>query len=195
MLASASRARHLVLAGAGVAHVLDPADLDERSVRNELRGRGASADVAAVALAEAKAVHVSRRRRPQELVIGADQILDCAGDWFEKPAGLAEAREQLSRLRGRAHRLACGVAAARAGAPVWRHGEAATLVMRSFGDAFLDRYLEQAGPRVAESVGAYQLEGPGIRLFERIEGDYFAILGLPLLPLLAFLRREGVLRE
>jgi septum formation protein len=195
VLASASSARRMLLQGAGVPHACEPAGLDERSLRTELAANGVGAEEVALALAEAKAVRVSRRRGPGDLVIGADQILDCEGVWLEKPAGAAEAREQLRRLRGRAHRLACAAAAARGGAVLWRHREAATLRMRLLSDAFLDAYLEQAGPAILESVGAYRLEGLGVQLFERIEGDYFAILGLPLLPLLAFLRREGVLGE
>ena len=134
----------------------------------------------------------SQDRRPDDLVIGADQILECDGIWFDKPADRAAAAETLKRLRGRTHRLvsAISVLGGGRGAP-WRHRGEARLTMRSFSDRFLARYLDAVGDEVTTSVGAYRLEGRGAQLFTRIEGDYFTVLGLPLLPLLAFLRGGG----
>lgn len=190
VLASASAARSALLAAAGVRFTVRPAAIDERAVEIPLIAGGASpADVAA-ALAEAKAVAVSRAA-DDALVIGADQTLDLDGTRWTKPANLAEAREQLARLSGREHRLHSAVAVARGGRVTWLHAESAGLTMRALSATAVDAYLAEAGDAVLESVGGYQIEGPGIRLFERIDGDYFAILGLPLLPLLAYLRGEG----
>jgi len=190
VLASASPARRALLAAAGVRFTVHPAAIDERAVEIPLIAGGASpADVAA-ALAEAKAVAVSRAA-DDALVIGADQTLDLDGTRWTKPANMAEAREQLARLSGREHRLHSAVAVARAGRVLWLHAESAGLTMRALSATAVDAYLADTGDAVLESVGAYQIEGPGIRLFERIDGDYFAILGLPLLPLLAYLRGEG----
>ena len=190
VLASASAARSALLAAAGVHFTVRPAAIDERAVEIPLIAGGASpADVAA-ALAEAKAVAVSRAA-DDALVIGADQTLDLDGTRWTKPANMAEAREQLARLSGREHRLHSAVAVARGGRVQWLHAESAGLTMRALSATVVDAYLADTGDAVLESVGAYQIEGPGIRLFERIDGDYFAILGLPLLPLLAYLRGEG----
>ena len=145
----------------------------------------------AEALAEAKALTVSRDRGG--LVIGADQTLDLAGRLYDKAADLAEARERLMALRGRTHALHAAVAAAREGDVVWRETVSAKLTMRDFSDRFLEAYLEEEGPQALGSVGCYRLEGPGVQLFSAIEGDYFAILGLPLMGLMDLLRREGVL--
>jgi septum formation protein len=190
VLASGSAARSALLAAAGVSFTIRPAAIDERAVEIPLTAGGASpADVAA-ALAEAKAVAVSRDA-PDALVIGADQTLDFDGRRWTKPATLAEAREQLARLSGREHRLHSAVAVARDGRVTWHHAASAGLTMRPLTASAIDAYLAVAGEAVLSSVGASQIEGPGIRLFDRIDGDYFAILGLPLLPLLAYLRAEG----
>ncbi len=192
VLASGSPARRTLLANAGLVFDLEPAALDERAIEAPLVARGAApADIAA-ALAEAKAAAVSRRR-PGALVIGADQTLDCDGHRGTKSETIGEARAQLQRLAGRAHRLHSAVAVARDGAVRWRHLDSATLTMRSLTPAEIDTYLARVGEDVLNSVGVYQLEGEGIRLFERIEGNYFTILGLPLLPLLAYLRGEGAI--
>ena len=143
-------------------------------------------------LAELKAVRVSTRR-PGALVIGADQMLDCDGAWFDKPADRDAARAQLLALRHKTHRLTSSVVAVRDGRRVWHHTESAKLTMRNFSEGFLDRYLEQAGAAVLSSVGAYQLEGLGAQLFLQVEGDFFTILGLPLLALMDFLRENGEL--
>src|SRR3546814_8013189 len=125
--------------------------------------------------------------------VGADQILDCEGEWFDNPAGLEQGRVQLARLGGRRHELISSAMVVEDGVRLWHHTARATLTMRPFSDAFLESYLAAAGPSVCASVGAYQLEGLGAQLFSRVEGDYFTILGLPLLPLLAFLRDRDAL--
>jgi len=192
VLASGSAIRAELLARAGVEIVRDPADIDEASIKDAFRAKGEDPAVCAAALAAAKADPVSRRRSGA-LVVGADQLLVCGDAWFDKPADRGAARDQLLALRGRMHELVTAVCVARDGAVLWRHLDRPRLTMRRFSDEFLDEYLERAGTSVLASVGAYQLEALGAQLFERIEGDYFAILGLPLLPLLAFLRRENVL--
>lgn len=192
MLASASSARRLVLERAGVAHVCEPAAIDETAVKSALQG--IAVEEVALALADSKACAVAARR-PGALVIGADQILECDGRWFDKPANLPEAARHLRALRGRTHRLVSAVVAVKDGQRLWRHVAEARLTMRPFSDQFLDDYLARGEPAILESVGAYRLEGLGAQLFETVEGDYFTILGLPLLPLLEFLRRERLLAE
>ncbi len=188
MLASASSARAQVLDGAGIPYLRDPASIDEGGITSACRAKGAA--VVAEALARAKAEAVSARHRGA-LVVGADQILECGDIWFDKPADGECAAAHLRTLRGRTHRLVSAVCVVRDGKRIWRHMETARLTMWAFDDAFIDRYLERAGPAVLESLGAYRLEGVGAQLFSDIQGDFFAILGLPLLPLLAFLRRNG----
>lgn len=192
VLASASATRLRLLAEAGVAAIAEPADIAESEIIASLRAEGALAGECAAALAEAKASRVSARH-PGALVIGADQILDCEGEWLEKPRDLDAARAQLRRLRGKPHALLSAVAAVRDGGRLWHALDRAELLMRPFGDAFLDDYLARTGSEVLHSVGAYRLEGLGAQLFERVEGDFFTILGLPLLPLLGFLRQQGLL--
>ncbi len=194
VLASASATRAQILEGAGVPFTARPADVDEAALKARLRAEEASADAAATALATAKALAVSGDDQGA-LVLGADQILVADGCWFDKPADLTQARNRLRDLRGRAHDLVTAVVAVRDGAVIWRHVETARLVMRRFSDAFLEAYLSAAGPTVLSSVGAYRIEGPGAQLFARVDGDYFAILGLPLWPLLDFLRECGVLER
>jgi septum formation protein len=190
VLASASPARSALLAAAGLAFGVTPAAIDERAVEIPLVAGGASPADLAAALAEAKAVAVSHTAG-NAFVVGADQTLDLDGNRWTKPASLAEAREQLARLSGREHRLHSAVAVARGGRMIWHHVASAGLTMRPLTAAAIDAYLADVGKAALASVGAYQIEGPGIRLFERIDGDYFAILGLPLLPLLKYLRGEG----
>jgi septum formation protein len=190
LLASASPFRRRMLEAAGLSFRVVPADVDEPAIRQRI----ANADLARVAatLAEAKAVAVSEAY-PDALVIGADQVLAIDDKLFNKPKDLDEAREQLKELRGEAHHLHTAAALAQAGKILWSHTETARLIMRSFSDAFLDRYLAEMGARVCHTVGAYEIEGCGIQLFERVEGDSFTIIGLPLLPLLAELRARGAI--
>ena len=190
VLASGSMARRTLLANAGISFQLDPADIDERAAERPLAD--APPEDVAQALAMVKAATVSERRR-DDLVIGADQVLALGPERFDKPADMEAARRQLLRLSGRTHHLHCAAACARAGEIVWQHAESAALTMRPLDPALVGRYLAAVGPTALTSVGAYQLEGRGIQLFDRIEGDYFAILGLPLLPLLRFLRDSGLL--
>lgn len=192
VLASGSATRARLLAEAGVPVTVDPAALDETEIAASFRRERRDAAACAEALAEAKAVTISARHG-DALVIGADQMLECDGAWFEKPDNLAEARAQLVALRGKRHRLISAVCVAQNGAPIWQTIDRAELTMRAFSDAFLDAYLAAAGADVLGSVGAYRLEGLGAQLFVRVDGDYFTILGLPLLPLLDFLRGRGAL--
>jgi septum formation protein len=195
VLASASPYRRQMLEAAGLAVRVAPADIDERTLQRRLVSPDATAvdaSLVAVTLARAKALDVSARQ-PDALVIGADQVLALGEALFSKPGGLDEARRQLLELRGKTHRLHTAVSLAGGGALLWSHIEVATLRMRAFSDAFLDRYLALAGERVRHIVGAYEIEGPGIQLFDYVEGDRFAIIGLPLLPLLAELRTRGAL--
>ncbi len=194
VLASASTARASLLRRAGVSFAVETAAVDEDEIKRTVAAEGADADHAAGVLAEIKASRVSRRH-PQALVIGADQILDCGGVWFDKPGDLAAARCDLLALRGREHTLATAACVVSDGAVLWRHGCRARLVMRTFSARFLDSYLETAGEAVLASAGAYQLEDLGGQLFSKVDGDYFSILGLPLLPLLGFLRGHGVVEE
>ncbi|MBL8574707.1 MAG: Maf family protein [Hyphomicrobiaceae bacterium] len=191
VLASKSATRVGLMRNAGLDFIIDPANVDERGLEAPLEARGADADEIALALAEAKALETARRH-PDALTVGADQTLGLDHHRFHKPEGLSGARAQLSQLRGRRHALHSAIALARGADIVWRHVSTAHLTMRDFSDAFLDRYLAVAGDRVGTSVGGYQLEGPGLQLFERVEGDYFTILGLPMLPLLGKLRDLGV---
>lgn len=183
-----------MLAAAGVEVRAVPADVDEAAIRDTLTANDNAVDPLDIAevLARTKAQAVSGRY-PEALVIGADQILALDDRIFAKPDDIAAARQSLSDLRGRTHQLHCAVALAHAGEAVWAYGDTAHMSMRAVSDAFIERYLDKAGPIVCESVGAYQLEGLGVQLFDRIDGDYFTILGLPLLPLLAELRARKVI--
>jgi septum formation protein len=186
ILASRSAARNALIAGAGLQFESCPAPVDEREPAADAAGSAAAAQK----LAEAKALAVARDR-PGAVVIGADQGLDCEGSALHKPTDMAAARDQLRWLRGRTHQLHAGVALARGDQLLWSHVESASLTMRDFSDIELDATLKLEGDAVLGSVGAYRLEGPSIRLFERIAGDYFTILGLPMLPLLAALRQHA----
>jgi septum formation protein len=194
VLASASRTRRRLLDQAGIAYVPAAADLDERVLRAEARARGDDAETAATALAAAKAIAISRRR-PDAIVIGADQILECDGRWFEKPNELEAARAALLALRDRRHRLISGVAVAQAGYCRWRHVDVATMTMRPFSQAFLDHYLDTAASDALDTVAGYRYEGPGVQLFRATNGDIFTILGLPLLALFDYLRSQGILLD
>lgn len=190
ILASESAIRAQLLRRAGVAFEAEPAGIDEDGVRESKRAEGASAAETAAALAALKAAKVSARH-PEALVIGADQLLTLGDRWLGKPMDLAAARARLADLRGRAHTLESGVCVALGGSAIWRHGESSRLVMRAFSDGFLDAYIAECGADILGTVGAYRVEDRGIQLFSRIDGDYFAVLGLPLLPLLGFLREHG----
>jgi len=192
ILASASAARAQMLRAAGVAIEIIPARVDESELKLSLKQQGADSETAAIALAELKAIQVSRSR-PGRLVLGADQMLDCEGAWFDKPEDRAAAKAQLLSLRDKTHRLTSAAVLARDGRRLWHHAATASLTMRAFTDAFLEGYLEQAGDAVLSSVGAYQLEGLGSQMFSKIDGDFFTILGLPLLPVLDILREQGEL--
>jgi septum formation protein len=194
ILASGSRFRRQMLEQAGLKVRVVPAEVDEPAIRAALLDDNPEMDAADVAevLARAKAEQVSERFR-DALVIGADQVLVCGGEIFGKPVSVAAARGQLQRLRGLAHGLSTAVVLARGGQAIWAHVEEPILTMRDFSERFLEAYLAAAGDAVTDTVGGYQLEGRGAQLFERIEGDYFSIIGLPLIPLLEALRREGVI--
>ena len=192
VLASKSRSRSSLLLGAGLDFDCEPSRVDERAVEEPLLAAGADPGAIALHLAEAKALDVSARR-PSDLVLGCDQTLGLGNERFVKPENRDEARAHLTRLRGRIHELHSALVLAKDGEILWRHVSVAHMSMRDFSDAFLADYLERAGDAVLTSVGCYQLEGIGIGLFDRIDGDYFTILGLPLLPLLAELRHQGPL--
>lgn len=194
VLASGSRFRADMLEAAGVPITVDPPAVDEDAVKAGMRGRKADAADTAEALAAVKAQQVSRRH-PGVLVVGADQMLECDGHWFDKPSTREEARQTLLALRGRTHELVTAVCVVRDGLVLWHHVARARLSMRPFSDVFLDSYLDAVGAAACDSVGAYQLEGLGAQLFSRVDGDHFTIVGLPLLPLLDFLRAHGVVEE
>lgn len=192
VLASASEVRAQVLKNAGLEFEIDPADVDEGRIKEELVTEKASPRDVALTLAKAKAVTVSQRQ-PNAWVIGADQVLVSDNMIFDKPANPREAASHLCRFRGRSHDLISAVCVARENEPEWHHTESVTLHVRDFSDRFLDSYLSSAGDSVLASVGAYRLEEMGAQLFTHIDGDYFAVLGLPLLPLLTFLRGQGAI--
>lgn len=191
ILASASRSRADLLRAAGLDFLVEPAAVDEAELKASMSAEQAPASAVAEALAELKARRVSRRH-PGALVIGADQMLDCDGRWYDKPTDREQAMAHLRALRDRTHELVTSVCVVRDQTPLWHHTDRARLTMRPFSDTFVTDYLDKIGDRACDSVGAYQLEGLGAQLFGRIEGDYFTILGLPLLPLLVFLREHGV---
>jgi septum formation protein len=189
ILASKSQARTAVLKGAGVPFEVAVAGVDEDAVKTAMLAQGATPRDVADALAELKAVKISRGR--PGFVVGADQTLEFEGELYDKAETLDAARARLRLLRGKPHRLHSAVVVAKDGTPIWREVVSATLTMREFSDAFLEDYLATEGEHALGSVGCYRLEGPGAQLFAKIEGDYFAILGLPLLGLLDLLRRHG----
>jgi septum formation protein len=192
VLASGSATRRAMLERAGVAIVVVKPDVDEGGIKFECRDRRLPAGEAAHRLAAAKAIQVSPRH-PGRIVLGADQMLDCDGEWFDKPVNRAAAARQIGLLSGRAHTLFSAVAAVRDGTVIWRCLESAELTLRVLSPGFIQSYLDRAGKAVLSTVGAYQVEGLGIQMFDAIRGDHSTILGMPLIPLLAFLREQGVI--
>ncbi|RFC62968.1 Maf-like protein [Fulvimarina endophytica] len=190
VLASSSVHRRELLKNAGVDFTTDPAELDERALEAPMKDSGTAPDEIAQILAEAKATDVSERH-PGSLVIGADQTLSLGDRVFHKPANMEEARRALLSLSGKTHHLNSAVVLVENGAVVWRHTSIAALTMRELDPGFVGRYLAHAGQKALTSVGGYQIEKEGIQLMEAIEGDYFTIIGLPLLPLLKELRARG----
>lgn len=194
ILASKSQFRATLLANAGVSFVTENVRIDERAVEAPLQARGATPSEVALELAKAKAIKVSSRNN-SALVLGADQTLSLNGTVFHKPDGIDGAKRHLQALSGQTHQLNSGVALAVDGKIVWHHLSIARLTMRTLSDEFIDRHLQRVGDLVLSSVGAYQYEAEGVQLFEAIEGDYFTIVGLPLLPVLKELRERGVIDD
>lgn len=193
VLASASQHRRRLLKAAGLLFDVVPAEVDEAASKRGLVDAGADAPAIAGALAREKALVVSAKL-PAALVIGADQVLACEGQLFDKPGGVAAARGQLQRLRGRTHQLNTGVALAHNREIVWQRTDTACLKMRAFSDAFLESYLLEAGEAIWGTVGGYEIEALGIQLFVSLSGDTSTIVGLTMLPLLTELRARGVIR-
>jgi len=192
VLGSGSAGRRMILENAGLDFEIRVPRVDEEALKERFDREGsAPVEELALTLARAKAEAVSRdEERP---VLGADQILVCGDRVFSKPADMEEARANLLFLRGRTHRLISALAVAEGGATTWTCVEEARMTMRRFSDTFLDHYLDMAGENVLKSVGCYQIEGPGIQLFEKVDGDWFTIIGLPMLPFLDWLRGRGLL--
>lgn len=193
ILASKSASRRSVLEASGVQAECIASNVDEEAVKNSMRGEGTSVRDQAMALAELKAIRVSQKY--SGLVIGGDQMLNLGGRAFDKPADIEEARDHLRALSGQAHYLETAVVVCESGEPVWRHLARPKLTVRVLTSKFIDSYLEVEGDKVLQTVGCYRLEGIGVQLFSMIEGDYFSILGLPLLELLDYLRERGVLER
>ena len=187
ILASSSPFRRQLMQNAGLVFEAHPADIDERTIEAPLAASGATPDQVALALAEAKALDVANRHSGS-VVIGSDQTMSLGERVYHKPANRAEAQSHLVSLSGKTHQLNSAVVLARDGEVLWRHVAHARLTVRNLSDDFIETYLDRAGAKALQSVGAYQLEGEGIHLFSQIDGDYFTIIGLPLLPLLAELR-------
>lgn len=194
VLASASVARAQLLWQAGVSFRTESTSIDENAAKQRARDHGDSAIVCAQELARAKAESVSERNR-DALVIGADQILVAGGIWFDKPPDANAARQQLRALRGQTHELATAACVIRNGTVLWQGTGRPQMTMRRFSDAFLEDYVAAEGPALLASVGAYRLEGRGVQLFSGMSGDYFSVLGLPLIALLEFLRECGALQR
>jgi len=188
ILASNSASRKALMSGAKLDFATQAAEIDERALEMEEAAQGAGPPEIATALARAKAIDVSRRN-PDAHVIGSDQVLSLGAELLHKPRDMADAANHIRAMSGRTHHLNCGVAIAHRGEAIWADVSIARMTMRPISEAFLQKYLAMAGEGILGSVGAYHFEGPGIQLFDRIEGDYFTILGLPMLTLLAGLRK------
>ena len=194
VLASGSATRRVMLEAAGLSIVTDPPDVDERLIKEDCRTKNLSARETSLVLAIAKAAQVGPRH-PGRIVLGADQMLECDGVWFDKPLDRAAAARQIALLSGRTHSLFSAIAAIRDGVMIWRTIESAELVVRQLSTEFIESYLDRIGDAVFSSVGGYQVEGLGIQFFSIIRGEHSTILGMPLLPLLDFLRDEGVVGQ
>lgn len=193
VLASASMTRRRLLEDAGVPHIVEPSRVDEEEIKIGLRAEGATGVEIAEVLAEAKAVYVSRKH-PHSLVLGADQVLECDGDTYDKPVDRADALAQLQALRGRRHALISYAVFVRGGTRIWQAVDRATLEVRADAtDGFFESYLDAAGDDAFNGPGGYRIESLGVQLFSRIDGSHFTILGLPMIPLLDYLRANGVL--
>jgi len=192
VLASTSASRRRLLSQTGIYFDTAKPPVDEAPIKTRLKQGGASAADVAEALAEAKANSVADIL-PGHYVIGADQMLECEGAWFDKPESRDAALRQLLALRGKTHHLLTAAVIAHEGRIIWRHTEVAQMTMRDFSNEFLATYLDKAGDALTRSVGAYEVEGIGVQLFAKIEGDYYSILGLPVVPLLIALRETGAL--
>lgn len=192
ILASNSASRKSLMSGAGLVYECTGADIDERAIETEMTARLADPPEIAVELAKAKALWVSERNR-DAYAIGSDQVLSLGDRLFHKPRDMAEAGDHIRAMSGQTHYLNCGVAIALNGKIVWSDVSIAAMTMRVISPAILQSYLDMSGEGILQSVGAYQFEGPGIQLFDRIDGDYFTILGLPMLKLLAGLRQLGLI--
>jgi septum formation protein len=192
VLASGSASRKALLTAAGVDFIADPADLDEDGLMADLAGRGADAVAVATELAAQKALWVSRRH-PGQLVLGGDSVIALNGRHLSKCATLEAARALLAEMSGREHLLVSAAALARDGGLLWTHASPCRMAVRDLTPAFLDDYFAREGAAILSSVGCYHFEGRGAQLFDKVDGDYFSVLGLPLLPVLAALRKEGAL--
>jgi septum formation protein len=192
ILASGSSSRRQILARAGVNFLAQSSDIDETPIKEEALRLGLDVAATAFRLAEAKALDVAKAHSGA-LILGADQMLDCLGQRFDKPVDIADVRAQLLLLRGQKHRLTSALVMAKDKEIIWRYVEEAWLTMRDFSENFLDDYLESQGNEVTSTVGGYRIEEKGIQLFAAIEGEHTTILGLPLLPLLHFLRQQGII--
>lgn len=183
-----------MLDAAGVPHKVIPSVVDEQPVKERCRYKNFTVEQTVLELSKIKALSIPERHA-DSLILGADQILECDGRRFDKPNDMILARENLKHLQGREHSLVSGMSIVSNGREIWRYVETSHLTLLPLSDAFIDDYLEKSGPDVLNSVGVYFLEGRGVQLFEKIDGDFFSILGLPMLPLLAFLRRHSVLKQ
>lgn len=192
MLASKSAPRRALLEAAGIPLIIDPADIDERAAEAASLKEAATPEGAALLLARAKALETAKRNSGK-MVLGADQTLALGSERFSKPKSIEAARAQLKKFSGKTHALHSGIALVRDNKVLFETVTSAYLTMHTFTDAFLDAYLADAGERVMQSVGAYQLESLGVNLFEKIDGDHFTILGMPLMPLLAYFRKAGMI--
>ena len=193
ILASSSKARHSMLTNAGVDCEAIASMIDEDGYKQSMKAEGASAAEVAETLAEMKALRMYRQQ-PDGIVIAADQMLECNGIWFDKPRDRDNTRAQLRALRGKTHQLVSAAVIYKEGSRIWGTIDTAHLTVRNFTDEWLENYLDTVGDEIYNCVGGYQLEGIGAQLFTEVRGDYFTVLGLPLLPLIGFLRDHGILK-